>query len=183
MVPQLSALSLALCNEALEGGGYHHIAKRNFPSCSLRSQFTASQKPPLLFPNAKKWSHILVNSFCCPTLHGSLRSPCIVIHQKPMPVIAFPVSGFSTVFYRNCIRYMEPSLRTRPGCSHILESSYRLHLGFQQIEPKYSFHQIVPKYSFHQIEPTGDSSDVLNLQCHFFKKSDLECSTLLLISI
>ena len=29
-------------------------AKRNFPSCSLRSQFTASQKPPLLFPNAKK---------------------------------------------------------------------------------------------------------------------------------
>ena len=28
------------------------IAKRNFPSCSLRSQFTASQKPPLLFPNA-----------------------------------------------------------------------------------------------------------------------------------
>ena len=40
----------------------HHIAKRNFPSCSLRSQVTASQKPPLLFPNAKKmepskWSH------------------------------------------------------------------------------------------------------------------------------
>ena len=28
------------------------IAKRNFPSCSLRSQFTASQKLPLLFPNA-----------------------------------------------------------------------------------------------------------------------------------
>ena len=53
MVPPLSALSLALCHEVLEGGGYHHIAKRNFPSCSLRSQFTASQKPPLLFPNAK----------------------------------------------------------------------------------------------------------------------------------
>ena len=29
-----------------------NIAKRNFPSCSLRSQFTASQKLPLLFPNA-----------------------------------------------------------------------------------------------------------------------------------
>ena len=67
MVPPLSALSLALCHEALEGGGNHKmetsgIAKRNFPSCSLRSQFTASQKPPLLFPNAKimepsKWSH------------------------------------------------------------------------------------------------------------------------------
>ena len=57
MVPQLSALSLALCHEALEGGGNHKmetsIAKRNFPSCSLRSQFTASQKLPLLFPNAK----------------------------------------------------------------------------------------------------------------------------------
>ena len=37
MVPQLSALSLALCHEALEGGGNqqngnHHIAKRNFPN-------------------------------------------------------------------------------------------------------------------------------------------------------
>ena len=30
------------------------IAKRNFPSCSLCSQFTASQKLPLLFPNAKE---------------------------------------------------------------------------------------------------------------------------------
>ena len=57
MVSPLSALSLALCHEALEGGGNHKmvtsIAKRNFPSCSLRSQFTASQKLPLLFPNAK----------------------------------------------------------------------------------------------------------------------------------
>ena len=58
MVPPLSALSLALCHEVLEGGGYQQMgtikyAKRNFPSCSLRSQFTASQKPPLLFPNAK----------------------------------------------------------------------------------------------------------------------------------
>ena len=57
-MPPLSALSLALCHEALEGGGNQKIetsgiAKRNFPSCSLRSQFTASQKPPLLFPNAK----------------------------------------------------------------------------------------------------------------------------------
>ena len=93
VVPPLSALSLALCHEVLEGGGSHkmktiisqketsplahfvrnslphksfrfcspmllwkprsgnhHIAKRNFPSCSLCSQFTASQK--LLFPNA-----------------------------------------------------------------------------------------------------------------------------------
>ena len=34
--------------------GNHHIAKRNFPSCSFHSQFTASQKLPLLFPNAKQ---------------------------------------------------------------------------------------------------------------------------------
>ena len=57
MVPLLSALSLALCHEVLEGGGYQQMgtikyAKRNLPSCSLRSQFTASQKPPLLFPSA-----------------------------------------------------------------------------------------------------------------------------------
>ena len=112
MVPPLSALSLALYHEALEGGGNqqmgtiksqketsplahfvrnslphksfrfcspmrniwnqqlepangnqqmkpangnHQIAKRNFPSCSLCSQFTASQKLPLLFPNAKTY--------------------------------------------------------------------------------------------------------------------------------
>ena len=102
MVPQLSALSLALCHEALEGGGNHfmvtiilqketsplahfvhnslphksfrfcspmlnrwkprsgnhRVAKRNFPSCSLCSQFTASQKLPLLFPNAKQLESI-----------------------------------------------------------------------------------------------------------------------------
>ena len=69
MVPPLFALSLALCHEALEGGVNHKmetsIAKRNFPSCSLRSQFTASQKLPLLFPNANqllpaKWLPYLV---------------------------------------------------------------------------------------------------------------------------
>ena len=32
------------------------------------------------------------------------------------------------------------------------------------------FHQFDPKYSFHQIEPTGKSSDVLNIQWHFFAK-------------
>ena len=52
MVPQLSALSLALCHEALEGGGYQQMgtskyAKRNFPSCSLRSQFTAEEPMPV----------------------------------------------------------------------------------------------------------------------------------------
>ena len=43
-----------------------------------------------------------------------------------------------------------------------------------QFDPKYSFHQIVrtnfPKYSYQQIEPTGKSSDVLNIQWHFFKR-------------
>ena len=32
------------------------------------------------------------------------------------------------------------------------------------------FQQIDPKYSFQQIEPTGKSSDVLNIRCHFFAK-------------
>ena len=36
-----------------------NIAKRNFPSCSLCSQFTASQKLPLLFPNAKDRSQFM----------------------------------------------------------------------------------------------------------------------------
>ena len=41
---------------------------------------------------------------------------------------------------------------------------------FQQIDPKYCFQQIDPKYCFQQIEPTGKSSDVLNIQWHFFAK-------------
>ena len=41
-------------------------------------------------------------------------------------------------------------------------------------------HNIKPEYSFQQIEPTGKSSDVLNIQWHFFKNA-LEYSTLLLI--
>ena len=31
MVPQLSALSLALCHEVLEGGGNHQIRKKKLP--------------------------------------------------------------------------------------------------------------------------------------------------------
>ena len=49
------------CNHKMQTS----ITKRNFPSCSLRSQFTASQKLPLLFPNANqllpaKWLPYLV---------------------------------------------------------------------------------------------------------------------------
>ena len=42
------------------------------------------------------------------------------------------------------------------------------------------FNKLYPKYSFQQIEPTGKSSDVLNIQWHFFQKSALGYSTLLL---
>ena len=38
------------------------------------------------------------------------------------------------------------------------------------MEAQYGKMQIDPKYSFHQIERTGKSSDVLNIQWHFFKK-------------
>ena len=54
-------------NQQLEPANRNHqIAKRNFPSCSLRSQFTASQKPPLLFPNAlpAPYCHSLVSRNC-----------------------------------------------------------------------------------------------------------------------
>ena len=52
--------------------------------------------------------------------------------------------------------------------------------SFHQIDPKYCFQQIDPKYCFQQTEPTGKSSDVLNIQWHFLKKSALGYSTLLL---
>ena len=59
--------------------GNHQIAKRNFPSCSLRSQFIASQKPPLLFPNASILEYSLETIWSEPwatalyTAHGSLK--------------------------------------------------------------------------------------------------------------
>ena len=71
--------------------GNHQIAKINVPSCSLRSQFTALQKPPLLFPNAS-----ILETNCVETssryhikepfhpLRIHLRSPSNGTHQKPM---------------------------------------------------------------------------------------------------
>ena len=67
------------------------IAKRNFPSCSLHSQFTASQKLPLLFPNAKqmetiKWNQhrkkklpLLLTSF---TIHCLTKASAFVPQCK-----------------------------------------------------------------------------------------------------
>ena len=57
-----------------------------------------------------------------------------------------------------------------PIFTHQFEKTYSFHQIVHTNFPKYSFHQIMPKYSFHQFEPTGKSSDVLNIQWHFFKK-------------
>ena len=81
MVPQLSVLSLALCHEALEGGGNHKTEtsitkkklmetigwkpasqKETSPFGHFSGQFTASQKLPLLVPNVKLWSHEIETS-------------------------------------------------------------------------------------------------------------------------
>ena len=61
--------------------------KRNFPSCSLCSQFTASQK---------------ASAFCSP------------MQNKWKPSTAFPVDGFSTVFYRNGITIYGAKPKARP---------------------------------------------------------------------
>ena len=85
MVPQISSLSLALCHEVLEGGGNHKmktsIAKRDFPSCSLRLQFTASQKLPLLFPNAPL---VTTNGLYLDDLQANHLNPTRSQHTKPV---------------------------------------------------------------------------------------------------
>ena len=43
MVPPLSALSLALCHEALEGGGYQQIHKKKLPQCEIMDPYTGKQ--------------------------------------------------------------------------------------------------------------------------------------------
>ena len=129
MVPPLSALSLALCHETLEGGGNHKmdtsIAKRNFPSCSLRSQFTASQKLPLLFPNAKhmesatgtsKWEPsdrkkklpLLLTSFA---IHCLTKASAFVPQCKTSGncQLLFQLTVSAQFFTGTALRYMEPS--------------------------------------------------------------------------
>ena len=57
------------------------IAKRNFPSCSLRSQFTASQKLPLLFPNAPL---VTTNGLYLDDLQANHLNPTRSQHTKPV---------------------------------------------------------------------------------------------------
>ena len=61
--------------------GNHQIAKRNFPSCSLRSQFTASQKLPLLFPNAPL---VTTNGLYLDDLQANHLNPTRSQHTKPV---------------------------------------------------------------------------------------------------
>ena len=51
------------------------------------------------------------------------------------------------------------------------------------MEAQYKNSIFFPKYSFQQIEPTDKSSYVLYIQWHFFQKSALGYSTLLLALI
>ena len=145
MVPLLSALSLALCHEVLEGGGYQQMGtikytKRNFPSCSLRSQFTASQKPPLLFPNAlvvpycnflvSIWTgfdlarklayqiHLSLlwqNGFCLHMKHfGSLSlAKCFYVPKAYAKKETSPLSSFA----RNSLPHKKASRFFVPQCS------------------------------------------------------------------
>ena len=116
MLPQLSSLSLALCHEALEGGGYQQMgtskyAKRNFPSCSLRSQFTAEEPMPVgsfstVFPSFA--FHISLYSFPFFDFRfllsrGVKTHICSVIYSFPIFSLGgtrtvFPSFGFNTVF-------------------------------------------------------------------------------------
>ena len=57
------------------------IAKRNFPSCSLSSQFTASQKLPLLFPNAPL---VTTNGLYLDDLQANHLNPTRSQHTKPV---------------------------------------------------------------------------------------------------
>ena len=67
--------------------GNHKSAKRNFPSCSLRSQFTASQKLPLLFPNAK---------------HMEPATGTIKSHKETSPLAHFARNSLPHKSFRFC---------------------------------------------------------------------------------
>ena len=83
-VPQCKTYGVSNWNQQMKpANGNHHIAKRNFPSCSLRSQFTASQKLPLLFPNAP-----LVTSDWKPTHKTSNWKPLFVCVPSKLRSIA-----------------------------------------------------------------------------------------------
>ena len=95
------------CEKWSHQNGAIKYAKRNFPSCSLRSQFTASQKPPLLFPNAKimepsKWSHqirkkklpLLLTLFA---IHCLTKATAFVPQCSSGPILQF--FGFQKLYY------------------------------------------------------------------------------------
>ena len=62
MVPQLSALSLALCHEVLEGGGYQQIRKKKLPLLLTPFAIHCLTKATTFVPQCEimepsKWSH------------------------------------------------------------------------------------------------------------------------------
>ena len=67
------------------------IAKRNFPSCSLRSQFTASQKLPLLFPNAKHMESATGTSKWEPANETSKWEPSNRKKKLPLLLTSFAI--------------------------------------------------------------------------------------------
>ena len=139
MVPPLSALSLALYHEALEGGcsptrniwnqqlepangnqqmkpanGNHEIAKRNFPSCSLCSQFTASQKLPLLFPNAKHMESATGTSKWEPANETSKWEPSNRKRKLPLLLTLFAIHCLTkaSAFVPQCKNIWSQQLET-----------------------------------------------------------------------
>ena len=95
-------------------------AKRNFPSCSLRSQFTASQKPPLLFPNAKQWGLKLVPSYTQKETSPLAHSVCNSLPHKS--------HRFCSPMRNNGARNWSHAICNTKSLSNILEPVSRLDL-------------------------------------------------------
>ena len=100
MVPLLSALSLALCHEVLEGGGYQQIRKKKLPLLLTPFAIHCLTKATAFVPQCENngaiyWSQLLLSHI---TWLASLAMQC----ETPK------------AYAMNLIRYKEPSIYSRP---------------------------------------------------------------------
>ena len=81
MVPPLSALSLALCHEALEGGGYQQIRKKKLPllltSFAIHCLTKASAFVPQCKSSGNHWVKPLGEPYFLPLLLTSFTIHCL----------------------------------------------------------------------------------------------------------
>ena len=115
MVPQLSALSLALCHEVLEGGGYHQIRKKKLPLLLTPFAIHCLTKATAFVPQCEIMEPATGNHFSSPSC--SFHSQFTALLRSPMQRTIWADQLMKTIFPPPLAHFVRNSLpRCAPQC-------------------------------------------------------------------